>query len=154
MSHIDREPFPRWTLIAAATLITVTIIGSATARHFRLKAQAQAETAEPAAPLAARDLTFLDTADGSVEIRDAGSGGVVFTAGPGTNGFIRGVMRGLARHRRARGVDEAPPFRLAEWPDGRLTLEDLATGKEIELSAFGADNRAAFHRLLAGETQT
>lgn len=154
MSNIDREPFPRWTLIAAGLLIGVTIVGAGMARHLRLKAEAQAAATEVAAtPLAARELRFVDTPEGAVEVRDAQSERLVFTAEPGAGGFIRGVMRGLARHRRAHGQDQEPAFRLAEWPDGRLTLEDLATGKEIELSAFGADNRAAFHRLLAEEPQ-
>jgi putative photosynthetic complex assembly protein len=70
---------------------------------------------------------------------------------PGTNGFIRGVLRGLARDRRSRGISQEPAFRLAQWPDGRLSLEDLATGKRIELGSFGATNRAAFAQILASD---
>lgn len=150
MSNIDREPFPRWTLVAAALLIALSITGAGVARHQRLAAEAEAVAVAP--PLAARDLHFADTAVGAVEIYDAQSARLVYVAEPGTNGFIRGVMRSMARDRRVRGIGQEPAFRLAEWPDGRLTLEDLATGKMIELSAFGGDNRAAFHRLLGGAT--
>lgn len=155
MSNIDRETFPRWTLIAAACLISASIAGAAFARHARLAAESEAAAfASHSAPLLVRDLRFVDTPDGAVEITDAETARMVYVAEPGTGGFIRGVMRGLARDRRARGMDRTLAFRLAEWPDGRLTLDDLATGKQIELSAFGADNRAAFRRLLAAESGT
>ncbi|MBL8559063.1 MAG: hypothetical protein JNM47_10105 [Hyphomonadaceae bacterium] len=147
MSNIDKEPFPRLALIAAAVLIGVSITGAAAARYLRVNAP-PSTSAEQAAPLAARDLTFFDMPDGSVEVRDGAGDRIVFVAEPGTNGFIRGVMRGMARDRRARGIGQEPGFRLAEWPDGRLSLEDLATGRSIELGAFGGDNRAAFARLL------
>jgi putative photosynthetic complex assembly protein len=47
------------------------------------------------------------------------------------------------------------PFRLTDWTDGRLTLEDRSTGRSVELRAFGATNAAAFARLLTarGEDQ-
>lgn len=147
MSNIDTEPFPRWALIAAAVLVAGSITAAAVGRYINVNA-AEAAQSQTATPLAARDLTFFDMADGSVEVRDATGERVVFVAAPGTNGFIRGVMRGMARDRRARGIGQEPAFRLAAWPDGRLSLEDLATGRQIELGAFGADNRAAFAQLL------
>jgi putative photosynthetic complex assembly protein len=41
------------------------------------------------------------------------------------------------------------PFRLTHWSDGRLTLEDAATGRRIELESFGPTNMQAFASLLA-----
>ncbi|MDX2276569.1 MAG: photosynthetic complex assembly protein PuhC [Hyphomonadaceae bacterium] len=148
MSNIDTQPFPRFALIAAALLVSGSIAAAAVARYVRVNG-AEASQAQSMSPLAVRDLTFFDMADGSVEVRDASGADVLFVAEPGTNGFIRGVMRGMARDRRARQIGQAPAFRLAEWPDGRLSLEDTATGKQIELGAFGATNRAAFAQLLA-----
>jgi putative photosynthetic complex assembly protein len=151
MSNIDREPFPRLALIAAATLIGIALTGAAAGRLTRAST---AGTEQTGAPTMARDLTFFDMADGSVQVRDAGGKNVVYVAAPGTNGFIRGVMRGMARDRQALGYGQGPAFRLSQWPDGRLSLQDLATGKQIDLAAFGATNRAAFAQLLdqrAGE---
>jgi putative photosynthetic complex assembly protein len=147
MSAIDTERFPRVFLIAAAALMVTSIVGAASARHARLAQDAAAATS--ARPLSVRDLTFFDMDNGSVEVRDGGGKAVVFVVEPGTNGFIRGVMRGMARDRQSRGIGQQPGFRLAEWPDGRLSLRDMATGKTIELGAFGATNRAAFAQLLA-----
>ncbi len=148
MSHINQEPFPKLALVAAATLIGFALTAAAAGRFTRV-ANADTKIEQASAPIAARDLTFFDMADGSVEVRDANGQSVVFVAAPGTNGFIRGVMRGLARNRHAHGYGQAPAFRLSQWPDGRLSLQDLATGKNIDLSAFGASNRAAFAQLLA-----
>jgi putative photosynthetic complex assembly protein len=58
------------------------------------------------------------------------------------------VVRGLAHDRIRRGLDAGPPFRLSRWADGRLELQDVATGRRIDLRAFGATNRDAFARLL------
>ena len=74
----------------------------------------------------------------------------VIAAGQKT-GFVRGVMRGLARDRRARGIDNRPPFTLTLWRDGELSLTDTATGRTIELSAFGPTNRATFAALLPAQ---
>ncbi|MBC7770030.1 MAG: hypothetical protein H7124_14705 [Phycisphaerales bacterium] len=153
MSAIDKDPFPRWTLFAAATLIVFSLVAAASGRYLNLNAEPSAEQAD-IAPISVRDLTFADAPDGSVQVLDATGEQIVLVLEPGTNGFIRGVLRGMARARRARGIDQAPPFRLAEWPDGRLSLEDTATGQRIELNSFGADNRAAFARLLVSESQT
>lgn len=149
MSNIDTEPFPRFALIAAALLIAGSITAAASARYARV--HSPEASVESAAPLATRDLTFFDMANGSVEVRDSAGAQVLYVAEPGTNGFIRGVMRGMARDRRSRGIGQGPAFRLAQWPDGRLSLQDLATGRQIELGAFGADNRVAFSQLLSSE---
>ncbi|MBI1250404.1 MAG: hypothetical protein GC189_02915 [Alphaproteobacteria bacterium] len=145
MSAIDRQPFPRGALIAAAVLVGVSIVGAGVARQINLRAPAAEQTI---APLAARDLTFADGADGSVVIAEDSGARVVHVVAPGEGGFVRGVMRGLARDRRMRGIGDEPGFRLAEWPNGRLALQDLATGKIVELNAFGADNRRAFAEIL------
>lgn len=100
-------------------------------------------------PVASRELRFLDRADGAVVVEDARRAAPATVIYPGSNqGFIRGVMRGLARDRKMRGLDAGPPFRLTLWGNGRLSLEDSATGRVIELDSFGADNRAAFAALL------
>jgi putative photosynthetic complex assembly protein len=68
-------------------------------------------------------------------------------------GFVRGVMRGLARERRLKEASVETPFRLQLWSDNGLTLTDLATGRQIELGGFGGTNRAAFAVMLPGGGQ-
>jgi putative photosynthetic complex assembly protein len=99
-------------------------------------------------PAVERQLRFADSADGHVLVTDAVSGRQIASIGREGSGFIRGVMRGLARERRQHKHGEAAPFRLSSWPDGALTLTDDTTGRVIELGSFGPTNRAAFAQFL------
>ena len=105
---------------------------------------------ERGAPVATRELRFEDRADGTVTVRDAGDGAEIARLAVGEDGFVRSVMRGLVRERRAQGIGAQIPFRLTTWASGFVSLEDPATGRLVELTAFGPDNVAAFAR-LAGE---
>lgn len=64
-------------------------------------------------------------------------------------GFVTVIQSGLATERRKHGVDPLLPVRLVRYENGRLTIEDDHTGWSAELYAFGADNTAAFERLMA-----
>jgi putative photosynthetic complex assembly protein len=94
-------------------------------------------------------LRFSDETDGSIRVQNAKTGQRVATIQPGSGGFVRGVMRGLARDRISRHIGEAPPFRLSQAQDKRMTLEDTATGRVIDLESFGSGNRDSFLQLLA-----
>ncbi len=71
------------------------------------------------------------------------------TFAPGTNGFARSLLRGLARERMRRGVGSEPPFQLTITADGVLLLADPVTSQAIELQAFGPTNAAVFARLIS-----
>ncbi len=105
------------------------------------------------APVAERDLRFEDRADGAVIIVNAATNRQIEVM-TGQNGFLRGTLRGFARTRRMDGVGEAPPFHLTSWSDGRLILSDPATGREVDLEAFGTLNEAVFGRLLSPSLYT
>ncbi|HTO46294.1 MAG TPA: photosynthetic complex assembly protein PuhC [Burkholderiales bacterium] len=139
------RPFPRGALLGAAALVALTIALAATSRWSGFGTTQLPESAA----VTVRDLRFDDRADGAVVVHDAHTGELVEVVQPGTNGFLRGALRGLARERRARGIGSEPPFRLAAGADGRLTLEDPSTGRRIALEAFGPTNAGAFARLLA-----
>ena len=57
-------------------------------------------------------------------------------------------MRGLARERRREGAGDATPFVLTAWSDGRISLDDSATGRTVPLEAFGPTNEGAFAQLF------
>lgn len=152
MSVARSDSLPRGTLIIAGALVAfaltaTTIVRVADVPPVASPASMREQTG--VAPVRSRDLRFTDRADGAVVIVDTGANRIasVIEAG-GETGFIRGVMRGLARERRMRGIGNGPPFRLTLWRDGELTLVDTATGRDIQLDAFGATNRAAFAALL------
>ena len=148
--HADMA-FPRGALIAAAALVGFALLATAAVRFGFLEPMPSAEAVRVETrvkPAATRDLHFFDRKDGAVVIQDV-SGETVRIIEPGTkDGFVRGVMRGLARERHMNGVGEMPPFRLTRWEDGSLSLTDLATGRIIELGSFGPTNRQAFDTLL------
>lgn len=135
------KPVPKGFVIAAAAMMVFTVAAAATARWTgfgRMETPAFTATA-------AVDLRFDDRADGGVAVT---GGGHTVVLDPGTNGFVRGVLRGLARDRRMRGLGPEAPFRLVERSDGWMLLVDPATGRVLDLGAFGATNADAFRRFL------
>lgn len=141
--------FPRKILIAAAALIVFTISTAAMARWSGLGATKEPEVAASQI----RELRFEDRSDGAVVIYQASDGQLVEVLAPGTSGFVRIVMRILARERRLNDQDRETPFRLIRWADGRLSVEDPTTRRRIDLGAFGAVNTQAFAQLMpAGGT--
>jgi integrase len=69
----------------------------------------------------------------------------------GEQGFLRGALRALARERSLRGLGPEHPFLLIGRADGRLTLEDPATGQRVDLESFGPTNAGVFRRLLTAQ---
>jgi putative photosynthetic complex assembly protein len=104
---------------------------------------------QPAPAVASKELRFEDRADGAVLVYEGDGRSLVEVLEPGSGGFVRGVLRALARERRSQEVGKGQPFRLARRADGSLTLEDIGTGRLINLEAFGPTNEEAFARLLA-----
>jgi putative photosynthetic complex assembly protein len=140
----DRR-FPRGALAGAASLIGLALMATAFARVSGI-----GTTYVPVAgALESRDLRFEDRADGGVAVFENGSGRLVEVVSPGTNGFLRGVLRGMARDRRQQHIGAELPFRLTRWDDGRLSIEDVGTHQRIELVPFGPTNIAVFARLLS-----
>ncbi|TFU03109.1 phosphonoacetaldehyde methylase [Polymorphobacter arshaanensis] len=151
-AHSHGDMLPRGTLITAGALVLFALTVTTVVRIANIPpAASPVAMREQAhiAPVKSRELRFIDRADGAVLIEDADKGVTASVIAPGqTTGFIRGVMRGLARERRSHGIGDGPSFNLTLWQDGELSLTDNATGRAIELTAFGSTNRAAFAALL------
>jgi putative photosynthetic complex assembly protein len=132
----------KFPLIGAAVLVGYALIA---ASYGRIEGLARPQ---PVGTLTAqRTLSFADRKDGAVIVTLADNGQVLDVM-TGQNGFLRGTLRGFARARRADGVGSMPPMRLSGYADGRLILSDAATGRYVELEAFGSANEAVFARLL------
>jgi putative photosynthetic complex assembly protein len=135
------QPFPRGPLIGAAVLIGASLVLAGLGRMGIGRTELPAGT-----PVAAYELRFVDRADGGVDVFDP-AGRPVGEFAPATNGFARGVLRSLARERRLERRGGEAPFRLTRWTDGRLSIADPETGREVALEVFGPTNSAAFARL-------
>ncbi len=135
---------PRLPLLALGLLLAGTLAFVALARW----SGAATLSAAPASAADERLLRFEDRDDGGITIADARSGRAIDSVAPGTNGFLRSAVRGLVRERRRQGLGAETPFRLLLRTDGRLLLEDPATGRQIDLRSFGPTNAGVFARLL------
>lgn len=134
----------RLALLGIAAMVCVIVIGVAAAKL------AGFDPREPidSQMLVSCDLRFEDAGTGTVHIYTWPDDALVTTLAPGEGSFIRGVLRSFARDRRSRDLDGAQPFRLAQYADGTLSIEDTATGTLVNLQAFGPDNAGAFASLL------
>jgi len=144
----DRR-FPRPALVGAAFLIGFSLAAAISARFTDIGTFKNPK----AAALETRDLRFEDRADGAVTVYDADAGRQVAVLEPGTNVFVRGALRSLARARRMEDIGPLPAFRLTHWADGRLTIEDPTTSRQIDLGAFGITNARSFAFLLTAAEQ-
>ena len=137
------RPFPRAPLLGAAGLILLALVLAAGGR---LVGTGEAAIGERASIV--RDLRFADRSDGGIDVIDAALDRPLDVVMPGSNGFLRATLRGLARERKRHEGGPEIPFRLTAWSNGRLTLADPATDRTVDLAAFGPTNAEVFGRLL------
>mgnify|MGYP005992977921 CR=1 FL=1 len=155
LHHDHVEPSPKAPLIVLASLAGLSLVLAASVSLGLVARDAVPEVSRTVAGtqmVSSRSLHFQDATDGAVVVYDAATGDEIAQIKPGTGGFIRSTMRGLAHVRQRQGMDAETPFELTLWDNGGLTLDDPATGESRELGAFGKDNRAAFAVLLDRET--
>jgi len=138
---------PRLLLIAAAAMLATSVIGAGLGRDLGQDGDPRI-AASSGAPTSLREMRFVDRPDGGIDIIDPADEQVFARLAPGEDGFARATLRGLVRDRKKLDLGPEIPFRLAMWPDGRLVLDDPATGRHVDLRAFGPTNREAFARLL------
>jgi putative photosynthetic complex assembly protein len=130
-------------------VVLITLTAAATAR---LTGTTVSDMKRPAAAIQVTELRFTDMSDGSVGVYPGAGDKPVEILTAGTAGFVRNVMRSMARERKQSGLGSEQPFRLVRWADGRLTIEDPTTGRHVDLGAFGAANTTAFARLMGRES--
>ncbi len=145
MSDMHDQPFPRGILIAIASLVGFTILAVGVARLTGFD-----PSQAPLSPaVQVRDLRFVEVGEGELAVYDDATDALLEKLPPQGDGFIRGVLRTLARERRMHSVDPDGPYRLSLRENGRYTLEDLTTDFFVDLRAFGPTNEAAVGRFLS-----
>lgn len=141
-SDHEREMIPR-TLLWGMLALTLSALGIATLATVTDRPHVGVPAA--ATPVAQRQLILEGLSAQAVVVRDA-QGQVLLDLQHG--GFVTVIQSGMARARLVAGVTGNPPMNLVQYDNSRLVAEDPATGWSAELHAFGADNKAAFERLL------
>lgn len=139
---VSHNPLPKGAVRLVGALLFAVVLCTATVRWTGV----QVHEADARA-VATRELRFEDRPDGSVAVIDARNAQVIDTV-HGEAGFLRGALRALARERMKRDLGSAQPFALIARADGRLTLQDPATGARLDLESFGPTNAGVFARLL------
>ena len=127
-------------LIVSLLAVVILLVGNFV-RSGKLEHQADADV------VAQKTLYFRDLPSGAVGVISVDSGQMIAQV-EGQAGFVRGILRALARERRIRQISGDDAFELISRTDGRLTLIDLATNNRIDLEAFGKDNAAEFAAFL------
>ena len=148
-THSHDLQIPRVPLLGGMALVLVTVLAVATVRFSGM--DISTESHSPV--VAERALHFVDAADGGIDVLEerAGTQTLLQRVPPSEHGFLRGTVRALVRERRMAGVGNEPAFVLQAHADGRLTLQDPATGRRVDLESFGPSNSDVFARLLAGQ---
>ncbi len=151
-SHLKDPSVPRPVLIAIGCLLATVMVTVAAVRGFGLVDTNKAYASIAVEPVrAAVSLTLHDREDGAVVAVNAATGNVQAVVEPETGGFVRGVLRGLMRARRAEGIGPAEPFRLVLQEDGDFYLQDATTRTAIDVRAFGPTNIGSFAIMLPRE---
>ncbi|MEM1287501.1 MAG: photosynthetic complex putative assembly protein PuhB [Pseudomonadota bacterium] len=68
---------------------------------------------------------------------------------PGTDGLLRGALRGFDRVRTSRGLDLAVPYKLERYENDGTYLSDPLTGQDVRLNSFGPFDSGAVADLMA-----
>lgn len=143
--HSHENMAPTVPLMLSGGLVLLTLLG---VFWQQLVVNPAAEPPPTPALLVERQLQFVDEPDGSVIVRALPGGEVLDTVAAGEGNFMRGTLRGLVRERRLNDASMASGFTISEYADGSIVLGDLATGRRIDLRAFGAENAREFTRFL------
>lgn len=142
-----RSPLPRrLPLLVGAAVVAAMLAAWA----YRLDPAAPSAALPPGAPIVQLDLRFEDLAGGAIAVLDdtRPASAPIAVLPPESNHFLRSTLRALVRERRRDRLGAEAPFRLARWPAGQLTLEDRATGRILDLRAFGDTNVTVFAQFL------
>ena len=153
---LERPP-PRATLYGALAVVGLSLALVSASRlglpelaggpDRALEGSAAPAPAQAGEVLGRTELYFQDRPDGAVLVSARTGAEPVLALAPGEGGFVRGVLRSLARERRQHQTDPGHPFWLQRHAGGGLSLYDPQTGRLIVLQSFGPTNLAAFARI-------
>ncbi|TVP55531.1 MAG: photosynthetic complex assembly protein PuhC [Gemmatimonadales bacterium] len=150
--HIDDDTppniLPPAALKAIGVMLALVLVLAAVARLTGVGVVSSADL-DDRTVIAERMISFeTEGEDGIIRIRDGSSAMLLVQLEPGEGGFLRGAVRPLNRERMTARFSPEDPYRLVQWSDGALTLDDPLTGVRLDLYAFGHTNAGAFAALL------
>jgi len=99
-------------------------------------------------PRISLDLRMVTAPSGDVTVLENASGRQIDLLVGDQSGFLRTMIRVIRRDLGPIEDINSIPFRIEAWHDHRVTMEDLASGRRIDLRAFGPTNAEVFIRWL------
>ncbi len=144
MKMRDRDMVPRVLVIAMFGLMAASL---AIVAFAQLTDQPQRGVPAPSAIVAERMITLDGNRNEGVRVLDTSGAEIAFSQ-TDRNGFIDVIWVGIMRERKVQGVTGNPPLALVRRENGHTAIIDPATDWSIELIGYGADNIAAFAKLL------
>jgi len=150
--ELTDNPVPKAPLTALAGIMLLTVILAWASTNGFVSTDSTEQDHRPS-PSAVEQiqLQFVDRPAGLIQVLDADVEQTITELKAGEDNFVRGVVRGLVRARRGRGIMDEAPFTLTRYADGRLIFSDPMTNEEILLNAFGPTNEQAFDRFLKSD---
>jgi putative photosynthetic complex assembly protein len=139
---INKTNLPK-SVQAAVVCSLISLIGFLGSRYFEETTLLESNIP----PVATKVLKFEDQQDGGVRVIDFTNNQTIHVIN-GEAGFVRGVLRTVARERKMRGKGPEDPIILTAYKDGRIVLKDPITDTKIEIESFGKTNAEAFNVLL------
>jgi putative photosynthetic complex assembly protein len=144
MKHRDREMVPK---ILVQAMFGLMIASLGLVAYARVTDQPLTGVAPLAEVVRDMPITLEGTRSDGVAVLDAKGQQIAFSADE-KSGFIDVIWVSVTRERKIHRVVGNPPLNLVRRADGHTAILDPATGWSIELIGYGADNIAAFARLL------
>ena len=141
MTRRDHNMIPRKLVIAvvALALSSLALVSASV-----LNGRAPAGQPKPAEILASR--TVIMESDGTALLVTEPDGTIVVDNDNGA--FVSVVIDGLKRARKVSRVTGNPPVTVTRFANGRLSLDDPASGWSVELNSFGTGNAAYWNWIL------
>jgi putative photosynthetic complex assembly protein len=144
MKMRDREMVPRALVIAMFGLMAATL---AIVTFARVTDQPLRGVPAPSAIAQEMEIRLIGSRSDGVTVENA-AGTEIASSARDKAGFIDVIWNSVTRERKVQGVDGNPSLRLVRRENGQTAIIDPATNWSIELIGYGADNVAAFARLL------
>lgn len=144
MKMRDRDMVPRFLVIAMFSLMAISL---ALVSFAQLTDQPQRGVVKHSEVVQSLSVTLEGSRNAGIAVLDA-TGAEIARSDLNKSGFIDVIWVSVSRARKVNGVVGNPPLNVVRRANGHTAIIDPATNWSIELIGYGADNVAAFARLL------
>jgi putative photosynthetic complex assembly protein len=145
MRRDDKELVPRFLIRAMVALMVCSVA----LVSFAVLTDRPLEAVLVEAPIVAeRSVLLTGNRSGTYTVTDVATGDVIAMSSEDKAGFIGVIGKSISFERGRQGLAEDAPVRVVRRENGHIAILDDTTGMVVELIGYGADNVAAFARIV------